>query len=145
MTRTEGGFSCVIERNATTTVFGVKYDLDNIAYHLLLATGSSASGKFTSISHIILRLILKFLHLFIETGIGYHDLGRDASTKQFLGELGDFGRTSRLIYKLHGEFMIIAWIGTTSLGIIFARYFKDQFSGAKPFNKDIWFIVSIVS
>lgn len=65
-----------------------------------------------------------------------------ASSKEYLGELSVFGRASQLIYKLHGVFMVIAWIGSTSLGIIFATHFRDQFSHIKIKGKDVWFVVS---
>lgn len=39
--------------------------------------------------------------------------------------------------------MIIAWIGTASLGILLARYFKTTWVGSQMCGKDQWFVVSI--
>ncbi|KOB77001.1 hypothetical protein OBRU01_04791 [Operophtera brumata] len=42
---------------------------------------------------------------------------------------------------LHGSFMLAAWLGTASLGILLARYFRQTWVGKTLGGKDIWFAV----
>lgn len=96
----DGKIYCKIERNAVSTVHGVTFDLVNNKYHLLVATGKSLK----------------------ENSVGYHDLGRlSSSAPQFLSEIAEFQGKSNLLLRLHAAFMIIAWIGTASTGILLAR------------------------
>ncbi|GAB0093619.1 putative ferric-chelate reductase 1 homolog [Sergentomyia squamirostris] len=44
-----------------------------------------------------------------------------------------------ILIKLHGAFMVIAWLGTTSLGILIARYFKRTWVNHQIFGTDAWF------
>ena len=46
---------------------------------------------------------------------------------------------------IHASFMIFAWIGTTSIGVFAARYFKKIWNGSKMFGKDTWFVVHQVA
>lgn len=76
--------------------------------------------------------------------VGYHTIGKIASGKpRFLSDTSDFSGASVLFLRLHGAFMIIAWIGTASLGILLARYFKTTWVGSQMCGKDQWFAVSI--
>lgn len=45
----------------------------------------------------------------------------------------------------HGALMIIAWICITSMGVVFARYFKPVWSGRQILGKDIWFFCHVGS
>jgi len=46
---------------------------------------------------------------------------------------------SKIFYRLHGAFMVAAWIFTASLGTILARYFKKTWTHMKCLGKDVWF------
>ena len=46
---------------------------------------------------------------------------------------------SKILYRLHGAFMIAAWIFTASLGTMLARYFKTTWTHMKCLGKDVWF------
>lgn len=63
------------------------------------------------------------------TGVGYHDLNRIAS-----------GEPQVLLLRLHAAFMLAAWIGTASAGILLARYFKQTWVGSLACGKDQWFV-----
>lgn len=39
--------------------------------------------------------------------------------------------------------MLTAWVGTASIGILLARYFKQTWVGSQMCGKDQWFAVSI--
>lgn len=39
----------------------------------------------------------------------------------------------------HGSFMIVSWIGLTSIGVVIARYFKTSWKQT-IFGKDSWFV-----
>lgn len=76
--------------------------------------------------------------------MGYHDVGRDATAQpKALAEVANFASTSKVLLRLHGAFMIAAWVGTASLGILIARYYKQTWVGKSLWGKDIWFTVSI--
>ncbi|XP_017078932.1 putative ferric-chelate reductase 1 homolog isoform X2 [Drosophila eugracilis] len=114
----DGVIYCRVQRDAVTNVQGRTFDLRNGKYHLLVASGSSLK----------------------ENSVGYHDIGRLPSAQAInLAEVQDLGGSSKLLVQLHGAFMIAAWIGTTSLGIIFARYFKQTWVGSQSCGKDQWF------
>ncbi|XP_043645679.1 putative ferric-chelate reductase 1 homolog isoform X2 [Drosophila teissieri] len=114
----DGVIYCRVQRDAVTNVQGRTFDLRNGKYHLLVASGTALK----------------------ENSVGYHDIGRLPSAQPIsLAEVQDLSGSSRLLIQLHGAFMIAAWIGTTSLGIIFARYFKQTWVGSQSCGKDQWF------
>ena len=81
----------------------------------------------------------------LENGAGYHDLGRLPASKAIhLSLVQELSGAPAILVRLHGAFMIIAWIGTTSLGILLARYFKQTWVGSQLCGKDQWFAVSLV-
>lgn len=96
-----GVIYCQVERDAVTTVGGLKFDLINDKHFLLLASGTEIASN----------------------AVGYHDVDADASGTSFL--LTEFniatGR-SRVMLYLHASLMIAAWIGFTSIGIFAARF-----------------------
>lgn len=80
-----------------------------------------------------------------ENSVGYHDIGRIASgSPRFLAEVSALGGASKLFLRLHAAFMITAWIGTASVGILLARYFKQTWVGSTLCGKDQWFAVSLL-
>lgn len=114
----DGVIYCKVERDAVSVVEGQTIDLINNKYHLLVATGLS------------LR----------ENSVSYHDIGRAASASPAsLAVVGNLAGASVLLLRLHGAFMIIAWIGTASIGILMARYFKQTWVGSQLCGKDQWF------
>lgn len=94
-------------------------------------------------SRTILCCLNKFTYAndFTGNGIGPHDLGASSSDKRLLSNIQVFASPSSLFYRLHGVFMFTAWIGTTTLGVFLARYYKQQWKGRQFMNKDIWFVV----
>ncbi|XP_019562157.1 putative ferric-chelate reductase 1 homolog isoform X1 [Aedes albopictus] len=114
----DGVIHCKVERDAVTTVKGQKFDLINEKYHLLLATGLKADS----------------------THVSYHDIGRHVSGVPLaLAEVGPVQGMSKLLLRLHGALMLTAWIGTASLGILLARYFRQTWVGSQLCGKDQWF------
>uniref|UniRef100_A0A1L8E3J5 Putative reeler domain protein n=1 Tax=Nyssomyia neivai TaxID=330878 RepID=A0A1L8E3J5_9DIPT len=114
----DGVIYCNVERDARTTMMGKTFDLLNNEYYLLLAAGSS------------LR----------EAGVGFHNIMyRPTSRGARLTDPTNFEAASLLLYRLHGAFMLIAWIGTASAGILLARYFKQTWVGSQMCDKDMWF------
>lgn len=114
----DGSIYCRLERDAVSSVMGQRFDLVNDKFHLLVASGSSLKAA----------------------GVGYHDIGRIASgAPRSLAEVGDFGGKSVLLLRLHASFMLAAWIGTASAGILLARYFKQTWVGSSLCGKDQWF------
>lgn len=113
-----GTIYCLVERDSLSTVNGKTFDLVNNKYHLLLATGASVSPN----------------------RVDFHTIGYSASGSPInLAEVQNLAGSSNLLVRLHGAFMIVAWIGTTSLGILLARYFKQTWVGSQLCGKDQWF------
>ncbi|KAL9919695.1 putative ferric-chelate reductase 1 homolog isoform 1-T3 [Glossina fuscipes fuscipes] len=113
-----GAIYCKVERDQTTKVGNRVFDLVNKKYFLLLASGRSLK----------------------DAGVGYHDIIKSSSSKAIsLAEIQSLSAASPILLRLHGAFMITAWIGTTSLGIILARYFKQTWTGSQLCGKDQWF------
>lgn len=113
-----GMIYCQVERDAISTVNGVKFDLPKQGYYLLLASGSGLRP----------------------TTVDYHDILRlSSSSPMKLSEISNVASRSKVLLRLHGGFMILAWIGTASIGILLARYFKQTWVGKSLCGKDIWF------
>lgn len=51
------------------------------------------------------------------------------------------GSDDGLFVVLHACFMVVAWVGAASTGILLARYFKKTWKGYKACNIDQWFHV----
>ena len=60
---------------------------------------------------------------------------------QPLGIAVNLEAKSNVFLRLHGAFMIGAWLGSASLGILVARYFKQTWTGAQCCKKDVWFVI----
>jgi len=107
-----------VEREPVTIINGIKFDLAKQSYFLLLASGSKIRPA----------------------TVDYHDIIRVASQQAMkLSEVSNVAGKSKILLRLHGAFMITAWIGTASIGILLARYFKQTWVGSSLCGKDIWF------
>lgn len=81
---------------------------------------------------------------FSADSVGFHDLFAISSGQsKALADVGAVRAASRLYIRLHGAFMIAAWIGCASLGIVLARYFKQTWTSYSHCGKDVWFAVSL--
>lgn len=155
----DGTIYCKIMREPRSTVMGNSFDLINNKYHLLVASGSSLKRKpcvqsfrlepsifdWFSIRKQCSLTLDKFpiSGLATENSVGYHDLGRVASAApSYLADVATLGGSSKLFLRLHAAFMLIAWIGTASVGILLARYYKQTWVGSQLCGKDQWFAVS---
>lgn len=102
--------------------------MEKVSYYLLMSSGSTVSPL----------------------SIGYHDINRGSSNIAVLYsednpvEIIQANEQSKMVL-IHGSFMIVAWIGATSIGVFSARFMKKLWAGKKAFGKDIWFIVHQVS
>lgn len=114
-----GRIYCVVERNNMSEVGGMQFDLINDKHYLLLANGQELGLN----------------------SIGMHGpvATSDEALLLTIPRNVEPSAQSTLIL-IHGSFMIVAWIGLTSIGIIFARYFKKTWTNQKTCGKDTWFI-----
>lgn len=113
-----GDILCTFTRDPITTVEGKIYDLVKDKYVLLIAGGTSLK----------------------ENGVGYHVESKLAASEAVsLSDTSEIGGRSNILYRLHGAFMVIAWIGCASTGILLARYFKQTWVGSQICGKDQWF------
>lgn len=93
-----GQIYCQVERDPVTTVNNVRFDLPKQSYFLLLASGSGIRPS----------------------TVDYHDIVRLSSQQALkLSEVANVAGKSKLLLRLHGAFMVAAWIGTASIGNFF--------------------------
>jgi len=79
---------------------------------------------------------------YLSTGnLGFHTVKEAADQPKKLELVSNAGSRSNLLFKLHGLFMLIAWIGCAGAGMIMARYFKQTWKGKKICGLDRWFQV----
>ncbi|KAJ9583131.1 hypothetical protein L9F63_022523, partial [Diploptera punctata] len=112
-----GVIYCKFVRDPVTTVEGETFDLINDKYHLLIAAGANVG----------------------DNNLNYHDVREASQEKRSLADVGIIAGASELFVKLHGAFMIAAWIGTAGVGILLARYYKQTWVGSQLCGKDQWF------
>lgn len=65
-----------------------------------------------------------------------------SAERKSLADVSGFTAASKLLLRLHGAFMVAAWIGTASIGILLARYFRQTWVNSQLCGKDHWFAVS---
>lgn len=122
-----GVIHCLVERDAISEVDGITFDLINDSHHLLIASGSEAE----------------------ETSIGFHNINQGASENavRFTESVVTITivTDSKTLLKLHGSFMVVAWVGATSIGVFSARFLKKFNLRQEIFGKAIWFVVHQVS
>lgn len=65
--------------------------------------------------------------------------------KYYITDNGVFGSkdNSRILYQLHGVFMITAWLLCASTGMFTARYYKLTHTHVMPFKKAFWFVLHV--
>ncbi|XP_008208684.1 putative ferric-chelate reductase 1 homolog isoform X1 [Nasonia vitripennis] len=115
----DGILTCRFSRNKITVVEGRQFDLVSKPYHLLLAAGSSLK----------------------EGSVGYHDIGKASSGEpKLLSDVGSgLGSASDLLIRIHGGLMLASWIGTASVGMLLARYYRQTWVASQLCGKDQWF------
>lgn len=133
---------CKVQRDLTYTVNGNLFDVATKKYFFMLATGTNLRGIYT----YFIYLQIRFIKLNSENGITKHDIGRgitmqalnitDINNGPIIG-----GNDRAKMVKIHAAFMIFAWIGTGSVGMLVARYFKKTWIGQTINGKALWFSV----
>lgn len=108
-----------MHRDTVSIVNGQVFDLENEKHYLLLA------GSIFLIGNLV----------------GPHAANRGVSGERFF--LTDPRQVQKAplsaLLLTHGSFMIVAYIGLTSIGVVIARYFKTSWKG-KTFGADTWII-----
>ncbi|XP_011498802.1 PREDICTED: putative ferric-chelate reductase 1 homolog [Ceratosolen solmsi marchali] len=115
----DGIMTCKFFRNKLTVVQGQQFDLVNTPYHLLIAIGSGLKEK----------------------SVGYHDIARASSGEtRLLSDVSEgLVASSELLVRIHGALMLASWIGTASVGILLARYYRQTWVASQLCGKDQWF------
>lgn len=115
----DGNLYCRVERQSPFTVNGKTFDLSK-AYYVMIAKGSAS-----------------------DSGVTYHDRQKSVSKRSVnFAELSAVESSRGTLVKLHGAFMVTAWMFAASCGILFARYFRHTWVGKQFMGKDLWFVVS---
>ncbi|XP_025160068.1 putative ferric-chelate reductase 1 homolog isoform X3 [Harpegnathos saltator] len=114
----DGVIYCKFRRDKLTTVHGRTYDLVNTPYHLLVAAGAELRPN----------------------GVAFHNvdyLGTSVSKK--LSDVGEWTAASDILIRVHGALMLASWIGTASVGMLLARYYRQTWVNSQLCGKDHWF------
>lgn len=115
----DGKLYCKFRRQALSVVKGINFDLITNQFNLMIVAGSSMKNA---------------------NRVGFHDIVYEVTESPLsLASVGQASGSSKLLLKLHGSFMIVAWLGTSSIGIVLARYFRQTWVGRQLGGKDIWF------
>uniref|UniRef100_A0A0C9QEG1 CG8399_2 protein n=1 Tax=Fopius arisanus TaxID=64838 RepID=A0A0C9QEG1_9HYME len=108
---------CRFTRERRTTVNNREFDIENNAYYLLLAMGRDLKPN----------------------GVGYHFLREASATRRRLADVARIAAADDVLIRVHGALMIASWIGTASVGILMARYYKQTWLRSSLCGKDQWF------
>ncbi|XP_054152847.1 putative ferric-chelate reductase 1 homolog [Oppia nitens] len=120
-TYNNGLLYCKWRRRRRSTIRGVQYDLKDKQYYLLLAYGLLAGKEDTKDYHT-------------------ERLATDQTIDmRIVGQLSAAQQSTSFLIKLHGSFMVFAWLGCVSIAIFIARYFKDFWPNDQLFGVKIWF------
>lgn len=115
-----GILTCTFTRLKAANTTGQRFALDP-TYSILWAAGPGGS---------------KF-------GVSRHDTTivstQTAALTDFTVDIS--GGVDNPLIKAHGSLMLIAWVFAASIGIVFARYFKNVWEDKKLFDQKIWFQV----
>ncbi|XP_063371982.1 putative ferric-chelate reductase 1 homolog isoform X1 [Cydia amplana] len=115
----DGKLYCKFTRDVESKVMGQTFNLATTKYNLMVVSGDSMKDA---------------------DRVGFHSLAYEATGEPLaLSSVGAAAGASKLLLKLHGSFMIAAWLGSASLGILLARYFRQTWVGKQLGGKDIWF------
>nr|XP_006634698.1 PREDICTED: putative ferric-chelate reductase 1 [Lepisosteus oculatus] len=116
----DGVIQCTFQRNIQIPGEEHRFNLDT-SYYIFLASGKAEHGMIHR--HNRQPLI-------------------SSEKKVISGLPGNLvGSRSPLIIKAHGALMLVAWISTVSIGVIFARFFKPLWPESRLFGEQIWFQV----
>lgn len=119
----DGKIYCLVDRAPLANVSNTLFDLDSQQFYILLAIGDDVTV----------------------TSINQHKQRQVASEPFLLRDIVNLTQADKpLLIKLHGCFMIFAWMGTASIGLVLARYFKQEWTGKQFMGKDLWFTVGIM-
>lgn len=79
----------------------------------------------------------------LANGVDFHNLAYLAtSTSKRLSDVGEWTAANDLLIRLHGALMLASWIGTASIGMLLARYYRQTWVNSQLCGKDHWFTVS---
>ncbi|XP_061176335.1 putative ferric-chelate reductase 1 [Saccostrea echinata] len=114
--QTAGRVRCVVER--TLSSINPKVFSLTQKWYLLRSTGPLASGAVTK----------------------HSTRSASSSPVDFLStSLITEEQPDNLLVKIHGSFMMIAWVMFSSIGIVTARFFKNGWEGKTLMGQKVWF------
>lgn len=114
-----GVLSCRWNRQFLTNVEGVTFNLKENNYHLLLAKGLIRRGQNAE----------KIKH--------NHYL--QSQDKVNLTRISVVAGKPNYLVKIHGAFMVVAWIGIVSVSILLARHYKIVWENKTICGSKVWF------
>lgn len=120
---TDGVLYCNFTRPMETTVNSITTDLEKYNYYILLAIGRVNSDGTDITQH---------------TNTVHSSKAIDIDSNKFIIIISEPPSIAAEVMA-HGILMIIAWIGTTSVAVFLARYYKDMWPLKTHCKVKIWF------
>lgn len=118
-TSIDGRIYCKLERDTFSEVRGEGFHLEDQKHYLLIAGGVETFAL----------------------SVGPHlDRGKSDQRVNLTDPSPVREAPLSPLVLTHGSFMIVAWIGLASIGIVMARHFKTSWPKRKIFGQDVWFI-----
>lgn len=108
------------------------------------ADATAATDLNRAIAFPCIFSFFSFLFFFLGNGVDFHDLVfLGSSTSRRLANVGELAASSDILIRLHGALMLASWIGTASIGMLLARYYRQTWVNSQLCGKDHWFAVSM--
>lgn len=120
---TDGVLHCIFTRPYNTTVNGLNTDLFNVDYYILLVIGPLNDDGTDISKHSNLAVSSDRINI---------------SSDKYVVVNGEVGSIA-IEVMMHGILMVIAWIGTSSLAVFLARYYKDMWPDTMHCKVKVWF------
>jgi hypothetical protein len=118
-------FCSFAQKNHRIEEIGQDFNFDSNDYHYLLARSSALGSGGTTLGHHSDRIVSPSpIHI---TNVAVVSASNN-----------------EILIKLHGSFLVVAWLVCASTGMFTARYLKQTHTEVMPFNKAFWFVVHVV-
>lgn len=140
----DGLLTCKFTRDKVTVIENRTFDLVNNPYHLLIAAGDSLKREQEIFLWIFCNTerVNEWIYI-LANGVSYHNVAFASSgQKSLLSDVGGIRAASDVLIRVHGALMLAAWIGTASIGMVIARYYRQTWVRSQLCGKDLWFAVS---
>lgn len=141
----DGNLYCRFQRQKQLAIGKKTFDLSQM-YHLLIARGPASNDGISY--HEREKIVSARLVKLSETIAVGASKGVVLPYTHFITDMlssSNYSLSTGTLVKLHGTFMVAAWMLAASCGILLARYYKLTWVGQQFMGKDLWFVVRVAN